>query len=349
MWMLYTNDAMCILTFWFFAVGFGVMFGALFAKTWRIKKILYPEQDGSILSRAWKFLKSLFCLKGDQAKKASRAAKKQYKQVKVVTWKRLLIILGVIVGIEVLICSIFTIIAPFFDLAEKVTKSDEYQGENYTECEETAVSITFIVLLVVYNSLLLAYGVFLSWVLRNVQWALFNESKSIAFAMYNLFFFGALIGGLQVSDAVERETMFVVRCALILCAVFVAVAVIFLPKIYYIAKGVKSLDGSSSKGTTMSIEMDGKDQEAPVSQLDGLIAETETWTDEKAKFKVALKSMKEIITSAGLGNQLDGVNSKLQQATKSARSPRSELTDSSESVSSSSTSGSDVEEEEGIP
>lgn len=27
MWMLHTNGAMCILTFWFLAVGFGLMFG----------------------------------------------------------------------------------------------------------------------------------------------------------------------------------------------------------------------------------------------------------------------------------------------------------------------------------
>ena len=99
------------------------------------------------------------------------------------------VILGIIVAGEVLILSIYTIIAPFFDLTEKVVESEIYQSENYTQCHVNAVFITFAVLLVAYNLCLILYGVFLSWMLRNVQWTLFNESKAIAFAMYNLFFF----------------------------------------------------------------------------------------------------------------------------------------------------------------
>lgn len=319
----------------------------MFAKTWRIKKILYPEQEGSVFSKILTFLQSIFCLKGDSAKKASRAAKKKFKNVKVITWKRLLVVLVVIVGVEVIICSIFTIIAPFFDLAEKVTKSEQYQGENYTECDQTAVSITFTVILVVYNFCLLLYGVFLSWVLRNVQWALFNESKSIAFAMYNLFFFGALIGGLQVSDSVQRETMFIVRSALILCAVLVAVSVIFLPKIYFILRGVKTIDGSTSKTDTMSIEMAERENgAAPISQLEVLMGEPENWSSgDKLKAKVALQTMREIITSAGLGNQLSGVDKKLMNAD----SKENVDSDDIESESSSASSDSDIEAEEGIP
>jgi len=319
------------------AIGFGVMFGALFAKTWRIQKIINDSKrmQGQPVS-IWS--KILICLRIKNPDKKKKR-KERFKKSEVITWKRLLIILGIIVLGEIVILCIYTIIAPFFDLTEKVEESDIYQSKNYTRCDINPVFITFAVLLAIYNMGLMLYGVVLSWMLRNVQWTLFNESKAIAFAMYNMFFFSVLIGALEVSDAVARDTMFIVRSLGIFAGAFIAVAVLFLPKIYYICKGVRTLDGSTSRSKDSKLSIN--DQEDVNAEDDRVTRGLQDRPDDNSE-TLKLKAL------------LRHVHSKMQDGTIPLKwadiegENRMEQLDEEEG-SSSSSSSSDPEQEIGVP
>lgn len=171
----------------------------MLAKTWRIKKIIGETRKLQGQNLGWKS-KILIFLRLKNPNKSKKKKNMQFKKAEVITWKRLLIVLGFIVGGELILLSIYTIIAPFFDLTTKVVNSDTYESENYTRCEYNAVFATFAILLAVYNLLLMIYGVFLSWMLRNVQWTLFNESKAIVFAITILISL--------LSSSVQRESSF---------------------------------------------------------------------------------------------------------------------------------------------
>jgi len=212
-WTLYNNDDSCRAIPWLLGVGFVLMFGSLFAKTWRIERI--------------------FCTKFKE-------------QVKLVNQRisavSLLIIIGIACGIEITILIIWMSVHSPSSL---VLTPDIYRpSKNYTICSTDDTSWIFIGLLLGYHSILLGWGVYLAYRIRNVTRVLFNESKLIGFAIYNGAVFAVVVSVVQAVQAADREALFVVRSMGILIGTGLSVAVLFIPKLHYIRKGYNMNTGA---------------------------------------------------------------------------------------------------------
>src|SRR5262249_33157436 len=75
-------------------------------------------------------------------------------------------------------------------------------------------------------------GVWLSIKTWKIKYSVFNESRSVAFSMYNLFFFLALgiISELVINGSNQRTAQFVVRSVVILLGTCLPICVLFIPK-----------------------------------------------------------------------------------------------------------------------
>jgi len=73
----------------------------------------------------------------------------------------------------------------------------------------------------------------MAFLVRNVQYVMYNESKYLALSVYTLLFTGVIVIALQASGAVDREAMFVLRSLLIIGCILLAILFLFAPKVYY--------------------------------------------------------------------------------------------------------------------
>src|SRR5690606_35300058 len=96
-------------------------------------------------------------------------------------------------------------------------------------------------------------GAVLAFKIRNVNFLLYNESKFIIFSVYNVTFMMAIIvllqGAFLGDDEGTREMVFVTRSVFVLLSSLVPVCVLFLPKLYYMYKGVDPMAPSSGSGS----------------------------------------------------------------------------------------------------
>jgi 7TM sweet-taste receptor of 3 GCPR len=132
--------------------------------------------------------------------------------------------------------------------ADTVVVDEHRPGLNYEECSFSWGSDgVFVILLLAYRALLIAYSVVLALQLRKVTYTLFNESKAILFAMYNLFFFLVLII-IILAVGIDREAEFIARTILVITAVSLSLLAIYVPKFLMIRQGLQ-MDAGSFRDT----------------------------------------------------------------------------------------------------
>mmetsp|Transcript_7349 Transcript_7349/g.22572 ORF Transcript_7349/g.22572 Transcript_7349/m.22572 type:complete len:733 (+) Transcript_7349:193-2391(+) len=207
-WMLYVTTAACIARPWLLALGFDLMFGSLLAKSWRVSKV--------------------FLVSG-------------LKRVKV-TMLSALLLLGAIMLVDVVLLSIWMGVST--PHAETVVVDPVRPSQNYEQCAYSLGSDgVFIILLLAYHALLVVYSLYMAYQLRTIKWVVFNESKWILFAMYNLVLVVVVIIIVEVVD-IDREAQFYVRSVFIVVGVLLSVAAVFLFRFYMIRVGAQYDDGS---------------------------------------------------------------------------------------------------------
>lgn len=95
-------------------------------------------------------------------------------------------------------------------------------------------------------------GVIGAFAIRNIKVKELNESKMIAFAIYNLLIFTALGAGLVGSSVGGPEASFWIRCTFILFVPLSTLLLIFVPKFWIYYKR-DSHDDAQYTGTTPSL------------------------------------------------------------------------------------------------
>jgi len=141
------DNGMCVLRGWLLVLGTSLMFGSLFVREWRL---LWIFKNTNVNRRIFTNL--------DLAKG-----------------------LALIVSINLVVLIVWTAVAPPYRV-EKIKTGNE--DEITYECDASFPSSVFIIILIVLQALLLAFNCIVSFFLRNIP-SSFNESKHIAFTVYN--------------------------------------------------------------------------------------------------------------------------------------------------------------------
>jgi ABC-type branched-subunit amino acid transport system substrate-binding protein len=237
-WLLQAATAACYIRYWLLGLGFVMMFGSLFAKTWRVMRI---------------FLQSNI-------------------RIFKITNTQLMLFLAVLVGIEAALLAIWS----GTSRPKAVVKiNDPLRPRlNQIVCQNGKSGWPMLAILFAYKLALVVYGSYMSIKVWKIPMKLFNESRSIAFSMYNMMAFGLLGFGLQVSGSITDPTMFIIRTLCIAISTFCTVLAIFLPKVMSIHTEYTT---GSSRGSSFGSVLKSTDN------TDGSMGERPHPTVSKAK------------------------------------------------------------------
>jgi len=186
-------------------------------------------------------------------------------RLKKFTDTKLLRIVIVLVGIDIILCSLWSgitrpqrikIVRPGLG----VENGAIWENQNYLECDYNKLPgalTTFLTLEGAYKVAMISYGLFLSVSLWRYGSSMWVESKQIIFSMYNLIIF-ALIGlALQLSlgnsgDRPTLEVLFVTRSVCILISGAITIGAILVPRL--LDPEGKSHEGKDTTGTKRTID-----------------------------------------------------------------------------------------------
>ncbi|KAJ3091755.1 hypothetical protein HK102_013522 [Quaeritorhiza haematococci] len=203
LWAGEQSQPLCIIKIWIPLIGFALTMGPMLAKTFRIWKIF---ENAAIRSRH-------------------------------LLNKHLLVMSGVVIGIEVLLLAIWTGVDPVRPVVSEsgVDASILY---SYEKCYGNSGPFqnAMLAVIAVYNMLLLLFGSFLSYKTRNVH-STFNESRYIGYSMYNLTLCGGVL--LPIYLYIGEGPGWVVRTYIIrslatLFAITACMIILFGPKVYLV-------------------------------------------------------------------------------------------------------------------
>lgn len=186
--------AACAANAWMLTTGFTLMVAALFAKTWRIYKIF---RGGNAL------------------------------QVVRITNRDLYLIVGSLVGIDLVVNLIWSLVSGF---PTQYVSVDPYRPlYDSVQCRYSGSSLPFVYLHVALKCAALAVGIGVTILARDVP-TLFNETPYIAASTYNctlLLAFLLPIVGTQVGGT---DTTFLIRAYGLLLMVISTASILFIPK-----------------------------------------------------------------------------------------------------------------------
>jgi ABC-type branched-subunit amino acid transport system substrate-binding protein len=160
MWIGKPSEVVCHLRFWLVPIAFALIFSPLVAKTWRIMMIFRKPMAHGGAPRRLKY-----------------------------PLKELIIIVAVLVGIQVVICVLWSIIGS----GEVVTVPDRDNPDDkaWVTCARSRRNNIFSFVVYGYLGLMLLVGGFFAFHARHA-WKLWNESAWIARTIYNALFFSML-------------------------------------------------------------------------------------------------------------------------------------------------------------
>eukprot|EP01102_Stenamoeba_stenopodia_P007697 TRINITY_DN2170_c0_g7_i1.p1 TRINITY_DN2170_c0_g7~~TRINITY_DN2170_c0_g7_i1.p1 ORF type:complete len:1056 (+),score=240.70 TRINITY_DN2170_c0_g7_i1:52-3219(+) len=193
MWTTADNGP-CVLRGWLLVLGTSLIFGSLFVREWRLLRIFRNAKVGR----------------------------------KIFTNKDLAIGLALIVAINLVVLIVWTAVAPPYRTEKIKTGSED---EITYECDVSFPSSVFVIILIVLQALLLAFNCIVSFLLRNVP-SSFNESKHIAFTVYNSAIMIAVAITLIVVFNDDKTAVLIILALTVLFGCFVTLVVLFAPKIY---------------------------------------------------------------------------------------------------------------------
>jgi hypothetical protein len=200
-WLTYVTDAGCAALPWILGTGFTILYGTMLLKTARVGVIFGGSQG--------------------------------FKQITFPEW-HLYAFLGVLLTVLYAILIPWTAVSP---LRAKLVQPQLYRvAYDYMVCAADSQSVGFLIAALVYCGILLFVGAFFAFRIRNIPYSVFNESKVIGFAIYNLLICCAVCVGLVAGDIGGNVSVFWIHSIIILFAPFATLAIIFCPKLYVIYK-----------------------------------------------------------------------------------------------------------------
>mmetsp|Transcript_43184 Transcript_43184/g.109073 ORF Transcript_43184/g.109073 Transcript_43184/m.109073 type:complete len:734 (+) Transcript_43184:161-2362(+) len=215
-WMIYQNDGTCAALPWLLCCGFVLIFGTMVMKTWRIRRVFHNPK---------------------------------LKRVEI-TNLYLMACVGTMLAVQLLLLVLWTAIDAR-SVTMKVVDPDRPVLDEL-ECSWSTVDIVFASLIAAYWSVIILTGLVLAFLIRSVTYTLYNESKLIAFSVYNMFFFILLILIIEVVPIDDQQTVFIVRSLALILATFITVMVLFVPKVYYVLSNKSRDSGTHSFRSTLT-------------------------------------------------------------------------------------------------
>lgn len=217
-WQVYVSSAGCQAFPWLAGVGFTLLIGSIIARGARLYAIL--------------------------------RATREFKRVEIkesVVFAGLLLLTAVTVVIMIVWQAAFPL--------ERQWRNNTpiKAATRYPICYSDSGSTALAIVLLVWCSLLVMLAIVIGWLNRHFQKTLFNESKPLAFAAYNLAVFGILTVVLQAAQVTDdTQGLFIIRSVLINVGVFFTVCFLFWTKVNFIRKGVTYDHTSEMKTSSYS-------------------------------------------------------------------------------------------------
>jgi hypothetical protein len=203
-WLAAPSPATCNLSYWVWGLGFSLMFGCLFAKNYRIY---------FIYTRARKL------------------------RMTTISNKLLIVIVGIMTFVHIAVMIIWTAVDASGPSQVRVTTtSDSYLAYLSTRCRQNGV---FLGIFYVYKIIFLSAGAVLSILGRKLQ-SEFNESRHIAFAIYNYTFVIIIQAIFSYSVISDPETDLYLNAAITLIKVALIIIALFAPKFYELWRSSRS-------------------------------------------------------------------------------------------------------------
>lgn len=238
---------------------------------------------------------------------------------------RLLGFVGILVGVDVLILIVWTASTPIDPV---VVRPDPLRPIlDFQTCLLTGPDFIFIGILACYKGLILIAGLYLAVRIWNIKLrGHFNESRPLAFSMYNMVFF-MLLAVVAVAvfnsadDPYERAASYILRSTAVLLGVFLTKIVIFIPKISAVYRIPMGSGPSGGDPNFMSDNFSGARPAYGSSAL-GTSSGTDTETDTRLKAAEAkIAELQEKLADLRSENK----NLKEELVLTSARLPASEV------------------------
>jgi len=159
----------CNLAVWLYGLGFSLLFGSLFAKSWRVWQ-LYANKAVVIVR---------------------------------ISDKMVGFVLMLILATELVFLILMTSIGKIEKNLE--IKTVYYNSNNYYTCRPNTAWIVFAAMNMVYLVALLGYGGYLAFRLRNIPYAIYNESSVIGFSIYNTMVWHILLVVLVITMMIKSQ------------------------------------------------------------------------------------------------------------------------------------------------
>ena len=203
---------MCFLLPWLFSLGFTLLFGSMLVKTWRIHLIF---------------------------------SKKTFEVFKISN-RKVMFVLGIILLVDVTLLAVWTGISKT-RLQENII--DEYRiSENYNSCYSAKGGTIMIWIIVASKILQIIYGGYLALRVRTIPMKQYDESKIIAFCIYNVGLVAIIVSILQATNPTGRYVIFGINSFLVILSTGVAINSMMITKV----KSIHMLFSSSTKSSNAS-------------------------------------------------------------------------------------------------
>lgn len=211
-----TYESFCYLYVWILSIGFTIFFGSMVVKVWRIALL---------------FGKRLKLFK--------------------VSNKKVAVFLSILVMIDMLLLCIWSIITKA-TIKEEIIDLHRI-SLNYNMCyySSKAGFYTGISLLIVFKIFIIVLGAIYSLKVRNIPYKNYDESKIIAFCIYNIILSSIIIAIIESMKINNRELKYGLRSFLILISTSVTVNVFFINK----PRAIKNYDSKNTTDTVNSNNM----------------------------------------------------------------------------------------------
>eukprot|EP01122_Echinamoeba_exundans_P013345 TRINITY_DN5819_c0_g1_i1.p1 TRINITY_DN5819_c0_g1~~TRINITY_DN5819_c0_g1_i1.p1 ORF type:complete len:790 (-),score=104.43 TRINITY_DN5819_c0_g1_i1:170-2539(-) len=191
-----TTFPSCHISIWLLCLGFIITFGSLFAKSWRVWR-LYSNKSMTVIK---------------------------------ISDGQVMSILGVFVGIMVVL---LIILSAAGDPRPIYVSLDPYRPhKDYLICgpsNETAFNV-LLALILGYGLAIIVIGVVVSFKVRQVPIAIFDESRTINFVIYNVSFFSILLAVLRLSKVGSRDVLFAIQSVGIIICILITVVSLFFSR-----------------------------------------------------------------------------------------------------------------------
>jgi hypothetical protein len=289
-WRLTSNNiATCALTPILLGIGFVLTFGALFIKSWRIH-MLFNEQS--------------------------------LKMFKISNVKLGLILMAFLLSEAALVIIIAVYQADIIMITPDTFRPSTW----YLQCVDNEISFAFTIIVVVANGVLLMFGLYLAIRIRKLKRKLYNESRILAFIIYNIALLSVLVTILQFVGSVNREVLFIVRSLAIVIGNSVAVISLYANKIYYI----RTLDNTSPNGTqtvqdTATSNLSNHISDSSVrEQMDKLVKENQDLKQRLGEYEAKSKQSQVTSVAQTKEEKQEESSSSSSESSRSGSSPVSE-------------------------